>query len=135
MYTVNVVHRHPWTGRIIWQSSVAKALQGPLQNFGNISVFLPASDSARAQGVAIGLAPCEFSRFSGRYPAGIWHLAQNARSLGMLTTLRVIWRCIGSRPNCWLWSMLSSLTAGSNFMIPTLMGIRIELLLRNVARS
>ena len=39
MYTVNVVHRHPWTGRIIWQSSLAKALQGPLQNFGNISVF------------------------------------------------------------------------------------------------
>ena len=81
MYTVNVVHRHPWTGRIIWQSSLAKALQGPLQNFGNISVFLPGSDSARAQGVAIGLAPCEFKRFSGRYPAGLWHLAQNARSL------------------------------------------------------
>jgi hypothetical protein len=81
MYIVNIVQGHPWTGRIIWQSSVAKALSGPLQNFGNISVFLPASDSARAQGVAIGLVACEFKRFGGRYPGGLWHLAQNAGSL------------------------------------------------------
>jgi hypothetical protein len=75
MYTVNLVHWHPWMGRIIWQSFVAKALPGPLQNFDHISAFLPPSDSARAPGVAIGLASREVQRFSGRYPAGVWHLA------------------------------------------------------------
>ena len=75
MYTVNVVHGHAWTHSIIWQSSVAKA---SLQNFDHISVFLPASESARAPGVAIGLASREVQRFSGRYPAGLWHFAQNA---------------------------------------------------------
>jgi|ERR1700693_155507 len=48
-------------GRIIWQSSVAKALPDSLQNFGDISFFLPASDSARAPGVAIGLSPANSS--------------------------------------------------------------------------
>jgi hypothetical protein len=38
---------------------------------GNVSVFLPASNSAGAQGLAIGLAPCGFKRSSGRYSAGL----------------------------------------------------------------
>jgi len=75
MYTVNLVLRHPWMGRIIWQSLVAKALPGSLQNFDHISAFLPASDSARAPGVAVGLASRKVQRFSGRHPAGLWHLA------------------------------------------------------------
>jgi hypothetical protein len=33
--------------------------------------------------------------------------------------------CTGNRPDCWLSSILNSLTAGSNFMIPTSMGTRI----------
>ena len=102
MYTVNVVHGHAWTHSIIWQSSVAKALQGPLQNFDHISVFLPASDSARAQGVAIGLASCEFKRFQWPIPSRSMASCSKCSIAGMLTTLRGIWRCIGSRPNCWL---------------------------------
>jgi hypothetical protein len=49
--------------RFIWESSVAKALHDLHQNFGNLSVFLPASNRARAKEVAIGLAPCKFERF------------------------------------------------------------------------
>jgi hypothetical protein len=30
-----------------------------------------------------------------------------------------IWRCTGNRPNYWSSSILNSLTAGSNCMIPT----------------
>ena len=63
MYTVNVVHRNPWTDRFIEAPSVAKALQDLPQNFGNLSVFLPASNRARAKEVAIGLAPRKFERF------------------------------------------------------------------------
>jgi hypothetical protein len=33
------------------------------QNFGDLSFFLPASNRARAQDVAIGFAACEFKRF------------------------------------------------------------------------
>ena len=40
--------------------------------FGNISVvFLPASDGAEAERVAIRLAPCEFKRFEVRCPGGL----------------------------------------------------------------
>jgi ketosteroid isomerase-like protein len=63
MSTINVVHGHAWTHSIIWRSSVAKA---SLQNFDHISVFLPASESARAPRVtprvAIGLASREVQR-------------------------------------------------------------------------
>jgi hypothetical protein len=89
MYTVNVLHLDPWTGGIIWQSSVAKALPDPQQNFGHISVFLPASNSARAPGVAIGLAAREVQRFSGRYhPSRYMASCLECSIAGMLKTLR-----------------------------------------------
>jgi hypothetical protein len=44
---------------------------------------------------------------------------------GMPTTSRGIWMCTGNRPNYWLSSALSSLTAGSNFTILTFTGIRV----------
>ena len=43
---------------------------------------------------------------------------------GMPTILKVILTFIGNRPNCWLSSVLSSLTDGSNFTILTFTGIR-----------
>ena len=81
MYTIKVVHGHAWTYSVIWQSPVAKALQDLHQTFGDLSFFLPASDRARVQGVAIGFAPYELKRFRGRFRADLRHLAQNARSL------------------------------------------------------
>jgi hypothetical protein len=53
----------------------------PSSKFWQYRRLFVVSDSAGVEGMAIGLAPCECKRFSGRYRAGLWHLAQNARAL------------------------------------------------------
>ena len=75
MYIGNFGRENVETFCIISQRIFTETLRDLHQTFGDLSFFLPASDSARAQGVAIGLASCEVQRFSGRYPAGLWHLA------------------------------------------------------------
>ena len=82
----------------------------------NISVLLPAGDSSRITRDGNWTRSLRIQAFPRPRPSRYMTFCSKCSIAGMLTTSRGICRCIGSHPNCWSWSMRSSLMAGSNFM-------------------
>jgi hypothetical protein len=63
MYISNFGYQNVQTFCIILQRIFPETLRDLHRTLGNFSFFLPASNRARAQGVAIGFAPSEFKCF------------------------------------------------------------------------